>query len=235
MGTTITDSEQSSFYQAALAGLRFVEARRASGQRFGDSADLRWKAFAGGGLTAADRLDLLIRDADAEWRGAFGARTVFDLAGVAEDEAFGPRWQALDPRDGEDLWRSQPGDGGSPTTPALALQAIAHAWGLSLSPFEVPNIDPAAKVWVAGPAAIAALACAFVEGKDLDWGAQVTVVASPPAHRQLAALATAVADSARCPSIHVAERAGAPAAGAIRLVSDDATAADRAALECEAG
>jgi hypothetical protein len=41
-----------------------LRARRPTGRRFGTEADARWNGFHGS-LTIADRLDLLVRDADA--------------------------------------------------------------------------------------------------------------------------------------------------------------------------
>jgi hypothetical protein len=65
-----------------LFALRYLEGRRATGRRFGADADALWSSLQGD-LTTANRLDLLIRDADAEWPGGFGARTVFAMRGVA--------------------------------------------------------------------------------------------------------------------------------------------------------
>jgi hypothetical protein len=72
------------YYRAALEGLHMLEARRGSARWFGVDADARWKVLRGD-LTAADRLDVAIRDADAQFFGAFGARSVFARAGVARD------------------------------------------------------------------------------------------------------------------------------------------------------
>jgi hypothetical protein len=86
---------QRRYYEGAPCALRFIEARRPTKRRFGAEADATWKAFRGDFGTSA-RIDLLLRDADAQWPGAFGARTVYDLAAVAEDEAFGAAWLPLD-------------------------------------------------------------------------------------------------------------------------------------------
>src|SRR5687768_1188859 len=102
---------QGRYVEAALRLLQFVEARRPTGRRFGADADARWGSFRGD-LETADRIELLIRDADAEWRdpdgergGAFGARTVYALRAVAEDEPFGAQWPGMDPVEAEKLWR----------------------------------------------------------------------------------------------------------------------------------
>jgi len=190
-----TAADARSFYAAALAGLRFVEARRPTGRRFGAEADARWSGFRGD-LTTADRVDLLLRDADAEWPGAFGARTVFAERAVAEDDAFGPAWGSLDPVDAEDLWRrtlalKEPRD----------LEGVLAAWRVawedSLDPFAVGEITTVDRLVLAGPSAVAATLQAFAGRADLAWSEQVTVVATPPAHRQLAALGAAVLNTTK--------------------------------------
>ncbi len=103
--TILSPTDVSCYYRAAIRALRFVENRRPTGRRFGTEADARWAALRGD-LATADRVDLLVRDANAEWPGAFGARAVFHLTDVAEDDPFGAHWLPLDPVDGEDLWRS---------------------------------------------------------------------------------------------------------------------------------
>ncbi len=101
----ISQDSVRSYYQAALVGLQTVESRRATGRRFGPDADARWKSFRGD-LTTGDRMNVLIRDADTEWPGAFGARAAFGLDGVAEDDAFGGGgWPGIEARVAEELWR----------------------------------------------------------------------------------------------------------------------------------
>lgn len=92
---------QSRYYEAALWALRFVESRRATKRRFGPEADATWAAFRGDfGISA--RIDLLLRDADAQWPGAFGARSVYDLAAVAQGIEFAI--SALPDTDPYHLW-----------------------------------------------------------------------------------------------------------------------------------
>jgi hypothetical protein len=178
------------FYEAGLRVLAFVEGRRATGRRFGADADARWSAFRGA-LSAADRIDLLLRDADAEWPGTLGGRAVFELAGLAEDEAFGPAWPSLDPVDAEELWRRHRA-AAPPASVEEALSAIAGAWGLRLQPVAC-RVTATDRVVVAGPSAIAATVRQFAAaGSELDWCRQVTVVATPPGHRQLASAAPAL-------------------------------------------
>ena len=224
LGVTPTDVR--SFYVTALVGLRYVEARRATGRRFGAEADARWTGFRGD-LTTADRLDLLLRDADAEWPGAFGARTVFAERAVAEDDAFGPAWESLEPVDAEQLWRTalatkEPRDLDS------LLSAWSAAWETTVAPFAVGEITTVERLVVAGPSAIAATLRAFAGRADLAWSEQVTVVATPPAHRQLAALATAVLNTTKATNLFTHVQAHA-LVGRV-LVSEDALAEDAAVV-----
>jgi hypothetical protein len=186
---------QGRFVAAALRLLQFVEQRRPTGRRFGADADARWGSFKGD-LMTAHRIELLIRDADAEWPGAFGARSVYDLRGVAEDEPFGSQWAGIDPIEAEELWRKLRGEQ-APASPRDVLQAIAAAWGITLQPHTVGPIAPTDRLVLVGPSAIAATIEAFAAGTALDWADQVTVIATPPSHRQLAAAATAVLGGTR--------------------------------------
>jgi hypothetical protein len=211
-------SDVRAYYTAALAGLRYVEGRRPTGRRFGPEADARWSNFRGD-LTAADRMDLLLRDADAEWPSAFGARTTFDERAVAEDDAFGAGWPGLAPVEAEEVWRNGARLEAQADLDALFL-AWSRAWDASLGSFEVGPLTTSALV-VAGPSAIAAVIRGFVGRSDLSLSEQVTFVASSAAHRQLAALSTAIVGSAKAPRI--------VSSGAVTgkpLVSDDALAAD---------
>jgi len=224
-----SDREVASFYDGAVLGLRYLEARRPTGRRFGSEADARWSSFRGD-LTTADRLDLLIRDANAEWPQAFGARTVFAERAVAEDEPFGPAFAPLDPVDAEALWRAQIAVP-APADPPAALTAIASAWGLTLALFTPGLIDPSARLILAGPAAIAATVVAFHNGgRDLAWADQVIVVATPPGHRQLAALGGALLGATRPTRLFTASDMPPIAAtrGARLVASLDADPADLA-------
>lgn len=103
--------------------LRFVESRRATKRRFGPDADATWTAFRDDFGTSA-RIDLLLRDADTQWPGAFGARSVYGLAAVAEDEAFGAAWMPLDDVDAEDC-----GGGSSPHVAAPTPEERSRSTG----------------------------------------------------------------------------------------------------------
>jgi hypothetical protein len=212
-----------SFYEGALIALRFVEARRPTGRRFGPDADARWSAFRGD-LKTADRLDLLIRDADAQWPGSFGARTVFARENVAEDDPFGPEHEPMDPVDAEELWRAvlaRP----LPATVAATLTEVAAAWKLTLTPIAAGAVEPTDQFVIAGPSAIVSAAAAFSEGRDLDWSEQVTIVATPPGHRQLGAVAAALLNASRAAALFTA--GGSPPTTRARLLaSPDADSAD---------
>lgn len=222
-------SDIRAYYTAALAGLRYVEARRPTGRRFGSEADARWTSFRGD-LTTADRLDLLLRDADAEWPGAFGARVVFGERAVAEDDAFGAGWVNLAPVDAEDVWRA--GTQGAPSAELDALLAAwSRAWELPLSEVQVGEVATGSLV-VAGPSAIAAVVRAFVGRSDVSLVEQVTFVATTAAHRQLAALSSAIVNATKATPI-ASHDSTEPLSGR-PVVSPDATAED-AALARTAG
>lgn len=218
---------QRRYYEAALWALRFVEARRPTQRRFGTEADATWAAFRGDFGTSA-RIDLLLRDADTQWPGAFGARAIYDLAAVAADEAYGAAWVPLDDVDAEELWRRIVA-AATPTGPADALAQVARAWGLALSAHDVGPIGASDKLLVVGPSAIAATIDAFTRGSDLDWREQVTVLATPPAHRHLAAAGAAMVNATAATRLINARAPRTEVPPGARLVaSPDADPADRA-------
>jgi hypothetical protein len=180
--TTQSDSaSRARYYTAALRALRFIELRAPTTRRFGSEADARWGAFRGN-LTTADRLDLLLRDADAHWPAAFGARNVFALRAAAEDEAFGAEWTPLDPIEADEIWHKVLAEAPPPDVRETLL-AAASTWELTLGALDAGPIAPTDKLLVVGPSAVAAVIAAFAAGKDLDWADQVVCVATPPAHR----------------------------------------------------
>lgn len=215
------------FYEASLRALRFLEARSPTKRRFGPEADALWKSFRGH-LSAADRLDLLLRDADIQIPGAFGARVAFDLRGVSEDDAFGAEWTSLEGAAADALFRKVLAEPVGSDVPSV-LTACAQAWGITLAPLDVPAPRPAERLAVVGPSAIVALAARFEGRPELSFGAQVTCFATPPGHRQLAALAAAVLSAERTPDVVSVRRE--VKAGFDRVVSSpDADAEDRAHL-----
>jgi hypothetical protein len=222
-----------SFYAAALAALRFVEHRAPTGRRFGDDADARWRAFQGH-LTTADRIDLLLRDADVDFPGAFGARTTYALRALSEDEPFGADWSSLDTNDAENLWRSVIRDAAPPTDLSAALTAIARAWELSLTPVALPVITPTTRLLVVGPSAIAAVAQAFTSTRDVAWSDQVVCVATPPAHRQIAANVPALLPSRKATVLYSGATLPSPTRVDILIESPDADPADAAAARSAA-
>lgn len=76
-----------------------------------------------------------------------------------------------------------------------------------------------------GPSAIAATIVAFSTTRDLDWTDQVVVVATPPAHRQLAALSGALLGSTKPTTLWTATD-GSILRGYRLVASADADAAD---------
>lgn len=162
---------------------------------------------------------------DAEWPGAVGARTIFGLKAVAEDETFGADWAPLDPVDAEELWRGLPEP---PTTIGAALTACAEAWGLELTPAKMITITPSDKLVVAGPGATASLIAAFAEGRDLDWTDQVVCVATPPAHRQIAAMAGVLLNATKPVTLVSSTSTATFGPGRRFIVSGDAAPGDEA-------
>lgn len=218
------------YTEGALKLLQYVESRRPTGRRFGPDADARWNSFRGD-LMTVDRIELMIRDADAEWPGGFGARNVYGLQGVAEDEPFGSQWEGMDPVLAEELWRRLKSES-PPTTPGATLRAIAATWDLTLVPHRLVPIAPTDHIVAAGPSAIVALVEAFAEGAALDWSEQVIVIASAPGPRQLAAAATAILNAVRPTRMFTAKDSSAPRKRGTRAeISTDAAPADREAAE----
>jgi hypothetical protein len=228
-------SDSLAYYRSGLALLKHVEARQPTSRRFGAEADALWSQVRGE-LSTLDRIDVLLRDADAQWPGAFGARTVFHLSGVAEDEPFGAQWVGISGIEAENLWRAQ--DDAHSTQVQEVLGAMAAAWQISLLPIDVGIIAPADRLVVVGPSAIASLIQVFAGNPALDWADQVSVIATPPSARQLAAAASAVLGSTKASSLVDSSAADTAAEAArlqgksVRLVqSADATPEDRAAAE----
>lgn len=190
MNPTPSSREREAFYGAALVGLRALDSREPTSRRFGSDADARWEQFTGakGALGAADRIDLLLRDAAVTWGAAFSPAEAFGLFGLADDEPFGPDWAPLPDERARRLLAESEGP------PELAQ--AARALGIQPLPVPLPPLVPATRLIAAGGSAVLALAARFAAAPELSWSDQVVVVASSGAHRQLAALA-AVALNAR--------------------------------------
>jgi hypothetical protein len=175
----LTLEARSAFYRAAVLGLRALDARETTPRRFGPDAEARWAQFAGA-LGAADRIDILLRDAAGTWGAAFSPSECFGLFGLADDEPFGPDWEGIDSTGAKRLLTEL---SGTPT-----LDQAASALGVKPSPIVAPPLTPSSKLVVAGGAAIVAVAKAFADNHALSWTDQVVVVATIPAFRQLAGL-----------------------------------------------
>lgn len=229
----ITSQQRDTFYAAAVAGLRALDARERSPRRFGVDADTRWASFKGN-LTDSDRLDLLLRDATSSWGAAFSPAEVFDLFGLAPDEPFGPDWPSLGNAAARRAFAQPP----EPASPA----AIAALLGVTTSLPRVPSLTSSTRVIVAGGAAMVAVANAFAHTPGLSWSDQVLAVATTPAHRQLAGLlAISIGADARTRLIRPADdqRATLKAAGFaqvdVAIVSADAEPACAAFAHRAAG
>lgn len=183
------------YYRSALTALRYLDARTGR-RRFGADADARWQAFAGDDptdghrdttrpriLLDADRIDLLLRDANAQWPGAFGARVVFDLSAVAQDDAFGAQWAPL--ADGLALWEQVTRTPLAQDLDELLRQLCAH-WELRLAFSPLPAPGPTERWLVHGAETIAAAILAFAASPNAVWHSQVLVVAEPPLVADLA-------------------------------------------------
>lgn len=177
------------YYRSALTALRYLD-ERIGRRRFGLDADARWNSFAGDDpsplhdrrtrirlLTVADRIDLLLRDADIQWPGAFGARTVFDLTDVPEDDAFGHEWTPC--KDAATLWQQV-------TLPPLIpdlnrlIHCIFDIWSIALVRAPLPPLRPNARWSLHGPFSVAAAIAAFAGEPAVVWHSQVLVVAGSP-------------------------------------------------------
>jgi len=220
------------FYEASLRALRYLETRSPTRRRFGADADAMWRNFQGH-LTAADRIDLLLRDADVEYAGAFATRSAFALRGISEDDTFGPQWENLAPAEADSLWRRVVGEAPPPDVPS-AVESCASAWGCRINAIEIPAVAATTKVVVAGPSAISSLAATFAQNGNLSWADQVICIATPHAHRHLAALCGALLASSKgstkATRLYLADAAPEGLFDRV-IVSQDAGLNDRVAID----
>lgn len=228
MTPAIPPHERASYYVTALRLLRFAEQRSPTNRRFGVDADALWKSFAGG-LKTTDRLDLLLRDADTEWPGAFGARAVFALRAVAEDDAFGAQWSSLAPVDAERIWKDAMRSDVAASVEA-AIDQLGEQWELRRAEVMLPRFTAGSRLAVGGAGAIAAAILAFAGNPDLTWSQQVTVFADRPGERQLAASAAMLLNTTRASQLRGTDEKTPPLTGHAAVVSDDATDEVRAAI-----
>jgi len=221
MGIDISPAQRSAYYRAALVGLHALDAVERTPRRFGPDADARWAGFAGH-LGLAERLDLLIRDAAVTWGVAFSPALIFHLPGLAADEPFGPDWAPLPEHEAKTLWAAPPAE--------PSMSAVAQALDIAPGTVDLPAITPTTRLFVAGGAAVLAVAAHFAAQHHLSWPHQVLVVAEGPRTLQLAGLIAPVTGAggptrARRPTDHVAsalqETGWTP--GGQAVVSHDAT------------
>jgi hypothetical protein len=175
-----TSSERAAFYEAAVLGLRALDARERAVRRFGADAEAHWTQFAGA-LGAADRLDILLRDATVTWGAAFSPSECFGFFGLADDEPFGPDWGGIDDQAAKQLLADADG--------AATLDRAATVLGVAATPAPISTLTPATKLVVAGGAAFLAVAKAFAANRALSWTDQVVTIANTAAFRQLGGLA----------------------------------------------
>ena len=186
---TPTSKQRDAFYAAGTVGLRALDARERAPRRFGADADTRWASFKGG-LTEADRIDLMLRDAAVTWGAAFSPAEVFNLFGLAPDDPFGPDWQPTTSATARRYLADAPG----PSSP----DNFANIFSIATLPVTLPPLSASTRLAVAGGAALVAVARAFAGQSGLSWSDQVLAIATAPAHRQLAGLlAISVGSSAR--------------------------------------
>lgn len=183
----VTTQQRDAFYAAAVAGLRMLDSRERTARRFGADADARWTAFKGG-LSDADRIDVMLRDAAVTWGAAFSPVEAFNLFGVALDEPFGPDWKPLGTVAAKKHLGQQVGSAG--------IGEIASLLGVPGHAVTVPVVTPSTRLAVAGGAALVAVARVFAGRSELSWSDQVLAIASSPAHRQLAGLLAVATGSA---------------------------------------
>lgn len=236
---SVDPREADAFLETAVLALAWLDARGTSPRRMGAVADARWRAFAGAApeLSDADRLTLLLRDAATVHPAAFSARAVFALPGLCDDEPIGARAIEFAAGKSAARFRSPP----APAPDAVALfDACAAHWGLAKLRFASESpVGPTTRLLIAGPAAMRAACERFAGDRStLDAGAQWIIVADTAATRQLAGVAAMALGARKAPTVidPAAAEQGREAlarAGIDRVdrawVSDDATAAERAA------
>jgi hypothetical protein len=191
MAFHIPSDQRDKFYAMAVLGLKAVDARGGGRQRLDANADATWAAYKGEQLLA-DRVDLLVRDAAVTQPTAFAPRVVFDLEGIAEDDAFGAEWPGARGQAAGDWLRALP-----PSDALAFLREVARVWGLAVTaPAEsLGQVKPSTRLVVAGAGALLATFEAFDGRSGFAFAEQVTVVADHPGERQLAGLAGALLGS----------------------------------------
>ncbi|MFO0575663.1 MAG: hypothetical protein U1A78_16830 [Polyangia bacterium] len=234
------------FYRGALLGLRTLEAGERSARRFGPEADARWRALHGE-LLAADRLELLLRDAAGTQPAAFAPRLLFELPGLPADEPFGREFRGADEALATELLRTAT-QHAVPASMSALLDTTAAIWQMDVStdgidPEALDALQPASRVVAAGAGAVVALARSLSSRGGFDLADQVTVVTESPGVRQLLGLAILWTRRTQTPRLmNPADLLSAPDPLAVlrersitqvdlTVVTADATEAERAAVE----
>jgi len=115
---------------------------------------------------------------------------------------------------------------------AAALAALRFVEARRPTKRRFGPIGAADKLVVVGPSAIAGAIDAFSRGTDFDWNDQVFVVATSPAHRQLAILGAALVNASKATRLVNTDGASTQVLRGARLVaSADAPAGDRSTAE----
>lgn len=221
--SVVPPSRRDTFYTAALLGLHVLDSQERTPRRFGPDADARWQGFQGH-LGIAERIDLLIRDAAVSWPMGFSPSRIFRLQGLASDEPFGPDWRSLPENVAQMLW--------SDVSATPDLDDVAAILDIPHEAIDVPQLTPATRLFVAGGAAIRAVAQVFAKSDVLSWSDQVMVVASSPSNRQLAGLVAPLIGALGTATVLTpSEDVGGSlkraeiTAGGVAIVSSDADAA----------
>lgn len=216
------------FYRAAAVGLRALD-QRGVRRRFGREADERWKQLRGD-MTAADRFELLLKDASVAFPLAFAPRDVFAIPGLLREDPFGAAWAGPPQGLATSLLREE---ADVPADPVAAFDLAARTWEVSPKPFDVtalPRIGPPTQVVAAGLGALRALVLHFAAHRSgLDLAEQVLFVADAPAERHLFGIAALLLGATREPRV-VSSRVAVERVRAMgvtrvdaRVTSDDAS------------
>ena len=227
--STPTATQINAFYAAAHQGLGLLVRDSRIDSHFDADADAAWR-LGRGHLTEVDRLDLAIADVAVTWPLAFAPTQIFDMEGIADDEAFPPRWPGADANAAVRMVLGLPEVTDTPAAAAV-LSAITTGWHVHPVPFapELDTIGPGTTVVVGGAGALDAVIRYMADSPGLDIGRQVVLVTRDPALRQWLGLAAAVTGNRDTPRVIGPALAGTEAkrtevSSAVALASPDAPA-----------
>ncbi len=201
-----TPEQALSFYRAALITARLVD--QASDPHMLDrDADAAWRAY-GDDLPAVVRCDLVLRNFAMLYPAAFAPGPVFGLSGWYDDNPWGSDFERPAPQKVEAIFAQR-----SPSTPGEALDLALEAWGLAASCKAAPDariterLTRATFVVVCGTRALSEIVRAFAADERLAIRAQVLLVSTAPAARQLLGMACALNREAGVPLLANLQRA----------------------------